>query len=143
MPTTRRLRFQPPPQPVLTQGVTAIQQEMKLATTFPAQVEAAAEHAAAHPRLPDEDRTDIEFVTIDPPESMDLDQAMFVERRGQGYRVYYAIADVAAFVSPGDAIDIEANQRGETLYGANSSIALHPEVLSHGAASLLPDQTRP
>src|SRR5262245_20581932 len=43
------------------------------------------------------DRTDIEFVTIDPPTSMDLDQAMCLRRRANGYRVWYAIADVSAF----------------------------------------------
>jgi exoribonuclease R len=74
---------------------------------------------------------------------MDLDQALHVERRGDGYRVHYAIADVAAFVRPGDAIDLEAHRRGETLYGADIKIPLHPQRLSEGAASLLPDQVRP
>ncbi|MEP7097684.1 MAG: RNB domain-containing ribonuclease [Dokdonella sp.] len=99
--------------------------------------------AAANPRLPTPDRTDIALITIDPAESMDLDQAMFVERNGAGYRVYYAIADVAAFVTPGDPIDLEANRRGETLYGAADKIPLHPKVLSEDAASLLPNQVRP
>src|SRR5690606_9200995 len=77
------------------------------------------------------------------PDAMDLDQAMFVERRGEGYRVHYAIADVAAFVSAGDAIDLETHRRGETLYGADAKIPLHPKVLSEDAASLLPEQVRP
>ncbi len=64
------------------------------------------------------------------------------EREG-GYVVHYAIADVAAFVSAGDPVDVEANRRGETLYGADSKIPLHPPVLSEGAASLLPDEVRP
>lgn len=140
MSTTRRILVQPP-RPL--QGLAAIQHELKLPDAFPPEVEAAAAKAAANPRLPDLDRTDIALVTIDPPESMDLDQAMFVERREAGYRVYYAIADVAAFVSAGDPIDVEANKRGETLYGANSKVPLHPKVLSEGAASLLPDQVRP
>jgi exoribonuclease R len=74
---------------------------------------------------------------------MDLDQAMHVERTDGGYRVHYAIADVAAFVSAGDPVDLEAHRRGETLYGAESKIPLHPKVLSEDAASLLPDQLRP
>jgi exoribonuclease R len=57
--------------------------------------------------------------------------------------VHYAIADVAAFVSPGDPVDLEAHRRGETLYGADSKIPLHPKVLSEDRASLLPDQVRP
>ena len=90
--------------------------------------------------MPELDRTDIEFVTIDPDGAEDLDQAMHIERDGDGYVVHYAIADVAAFVTPGDAVDVEANRRGETLYGADSKIPLHPTVLSEGAASLLPDR---
>ena len=74
---------------------------------------------------------------------MDLDQALHVAREGDGYVVHYAIADVAAFVSPGDPVDLEANRRGETLYGANDKIPLHPPALSEDAASLLPDQLRP
>ena len=53
------------------------------------------------PRLPDLDRTDLEFVTIDPAGAMDLDQAMHLERDGDGYVVHYAIADVMAFIDAG------------------------------------------
>src|SRR3954452_5367162 len=93
--------------------------------------------------MPDLDRTDIPFVTIDPATSMDLDQALHIERDGDGYVVHYAIADVAAFVTPGDPVDEEAHRRGETLYGADSKVPLHPKVLSEDAASLLPGQVRP
>ena len=82
-------------------------------------------------------------MTIDPESARDLDQAMHIERSGDGYVVHYAIADVAAFVRPGDPVDVEANRRGETYYGADSKVPLHPTVLSEGAASLLPDQVRP
>ena len=124
-------------------GIVAIQQELKVSASFPDSVEQAAAEAAQHPRLPELDRTDIELVTIDPEGAKDLDQAMHIERHGDGYVVHYAIADVAAFVTPGDPVDVEANRRGETLYGADSKIPLHPPVLSEGAASLLPDQVRP
>ena len=116
---------------------------MKVTADFPVEVQEAAEKAAMNPRIPQLDRTELAFVTIDPEDSLDLDQAMFLERNGEGYRVHYAIADVAAFITPGDPIDVEANRRGETLYGADSKIPLHPKVLSEGAASLLPDQVRP
>ena len=127
----------------LRAGIAAIQQELGVTPEFSAEVERAAAAAARKPRVPDLDRTDIPFVTIDPPSSMDLDQAVHLERDGDGYVVHYAIADVAAFVSPGDPVDEEANRRGETLYGADSKVPLHPKVLSEGAASLLPDQERP
>jgi len=74
---------------------------------------------------------------------MDLDQALHVERAGDGYVVHYAIADVAAYVSPGDPVDLEAHRRGETLYGADSKVPLHPKVISEDAGSLLPEQERP
>lgn len=127
----------------LLAGVTAIQRELGVSPEFPAEVEAAATPAAAAPRLPERDLTDLEFVTIDPVGAMDLDQAMHLERDGDGYVVHYAIADVMAFLQPGDTVDEEAHRRGESLYGADSKIPLHPKVLSEDAASLLPDQVRP
>lgn len=127
----------------MREGIAAIQQELKVSARFPEEVERAAAEAAAAPRLPELDRTDIPFVTIDPESARDLDQAMHIERAGDGYVVHYAIADVGAFVAPGDPVDVEANRRGETLYGADSKVPLHPTVLSEGAASLLPDEVRP
>ncbi|MGZ6804464.1 MAG: RNB domain-containing ribonuclease [Nocardioidaceae bacterium] len=127
----------------LRAGVAAIQQEMGVSPEFPPEVQAAAEAAARNPRMPDLDRTDLPFVTVDPPGSMDLDQALHIERDGDGYVVHYAIADVAAFVTPGDPVDEEAHRRGETLYAADSKVPLHPPVLSEGAASLLPGEVRP
>ena len=127
----------------LRDGIAKIQTELKVTPDFPPEVEEAARRAAQNPRLPDLDRTDIPFVTIDPEGSMDLDQALHIERTGHGYVVHYAIADLAAFIEAGDPIDVAANERGETLYGADSTVPLHPRVLSEGAASLLPDQVRP
>ena len=104
---------------------------------------ADAERAVHSPRLPDVDETAIPFVTIDPPESMDLDQALHLERNGGGYRVRYAIADVAAFVEPGGPMDVEAHRRGQTLYAPDQDARLYPPALSEGAGSLLPGETRP
>jgi len=143
MSTTRRIHIQSAADAALAQGLRDIQGDLKLPTAFPPEVEAAAVAAAAHPRWPELDRSEIALVTIDPVGSMDLDQAMYVERTDGGYRVYSAIADVAAFVSAGDPVDLEAHRRGETLYGAETKIPLHPKALSEDAASLLPDQLRP
>jgi len=127
----------------LRNGVAAIQAEMEVTPDFPPEVEEAAVRAAADPRLPDLDRTELPLVTIDPASSMDLDQALHIERDGDGYVVHYAIADLAAFITPGDPVDVEANLRGETLYGADSKVPLHPKVISEDAGSLLPEQVRP
>jgi exoribonuclease R len=127
----------------LREGIERIRSELGVTPDFPPEVEATAARSAAAPRLPDLDRTDLPFVTIDPPSSRDLDQAVHIERDGAGHVVHYAIADVAAFVTAGDPVDVEANRRGETLYGADSKIPLHPRSLSEGAASLLPDEIRP
>jgi len=132
----------------LREGFAGIRAELGVPAAFPDAVLAAAEQAARRPRLPDRDLTDIAFVTIDPPGSMDLDQAMHIERRrvdgrSAGYRVRYAIADVAAFVTPGDPVDLEAHARGETLYSPDIRTPLHPPVVGEAAASLLPDQPRP
>lgn len=127
----------------LAEGVARLQTKLGIPDGFPGEVLAAAETAAREPHLPAEDRTDIPFVTIDPPGARDLDQAVHVARDGTGYLVSYAIADVAAFVRPGDPIDLEAHRRGQTFYAPHRRFPLHPPVLSEGAASLLPDRTRP
>lgn len=142
MPTLR-IRLKAAVDFTFEQGIQTIQEELDLPLAFPADVEAAAAQAAANPRLPALDRTDLPLLTIDPPGAMDLDQAMFLQRTSSGYLVSYAIADVAAFVAAGDPVDREAHRRGQTLYGADSRIPLHPPILSEGAASLLPMAMRP
>jgi exoribonuclease R len=128
----------------LAQGFAAIRATTEVPSDFPVEVQAAAEQAAAEPRLPDLDRTDLELITIDPAGSRDLDQALHITRGPSGeFVISYAIADVAAFVRPGDPIDLEAHRRGTTLYAPDCRTLLHPSVLSEGAASLLPNEVRP
>ncbi|WP_433338519.1 RNB domain-containing ribonuclease [Spirillospora sp. CA-294931] len=123
-------------------GLDRVRAEFSVPAAFPA--EAAEEAAAARPDLDGvPDLRDVEFFTIDPPDSMDLDQAMFLERTPPGYRVRYAIADVARFVRPGGALDAESRARGVTLYLPDAKAPLHPPELSEGAASLLPGRDRP
>lgn len=120
--------------------------ELELPEGFPAEVEHAARDAVARgPADADRvDATDLPLLTIDPPGSRDLDQALHVERRsGDGLRAWYAIADLAAFVRPGDPVDREARTRARTVYLPDGTVPLHPRVLSEDAASLLPDVDRP
>ncbi|MGH9113776.1 MAG: RNB domain-containing ribonuclease [Acidimicrobiales bacterium] len=130
----------------VVEGMARVRSDLGVADGFPADVLAAADAAARAATRPSgrPDRTDIALVTIDPPGSRDLDQAYGAERRpGGGYRIWYAIADVDAFVEPGDAVDAECHGRGVTLYGPDRREPLHPPVLGEGAASLLPDGDRP
>ncbi|MGN5240662.1 MULTISPECIES: RNB domain-containing ribonuclease [unclassified Rhodococcus (in: high G+C Gram-positive bacteria)] len=90
-----------------------------------------------------EDRTDLPLVTIDPPGSMDLDQALHLERTTEGFILHYAIADVYAVVELGGALEAETHRRGQTFYLPDRSVPLHPRELSEGTASLLPETIRP
>ena len=137
----RVVRVGASPDAAISEGVAVLHRELGVSPDFPPEV--LDEAAAATPAHPSLDRTDLPLVTIDPESSRDLDQALHLERAGSGFRVHYAIADVAAFVRPGGAVDAEAHRRGETLYGAGSKVPLHPPALSEGAASLLPDGPRP
>lgn len=89
------------------------------------------------------DLTHLPMVTIDPVGARDLDQAVFLERAGDGFVVNYAIADLGAVVIPGGALDAETRRRGQTIYLPDGTVPLHPRVLSEGSSSLLPDQVRP
>ncbi len=130
------------PEP-LRPGLRRLRGELQVPDGFPAPVEAEAAASARQAPQPARDATGIALVTIDPPGSTDLDQALFIERDGEGYRVVYAIADLQRFVTPGGALDAEAHARGVTLYAPDGRVPLHPTVLSEGAASLLPGVERP
>ena len=131
------------PSRALSAGLAAIRNEFHVPPGFPQEVLAAAETAAK--RVPDRhaDRTAMPFVTLDPATSTDLDQAFSIEKSGGDLLLHYAIADVAWFVEDGDAVDLEAWNRGETLYLPDGRAGLYPPVLAEGAASLLPDGPRP
>ena len=165
MSRTRLSTYTAPPAEV-ARTLDALRAHYEVPTAFPPEALAEAEAAAGAwaqdgpARLLADgarDARDLELVTIDPPGSMDLDQAVLLERLtaqagvGTGaaqepaatYRVHYAIASLATFVTPGGALDAELRRRGETIYAPDAATPLHPEVLSHGAASLLQDAERP
>ncbi len=124
----------------------SIRTEFNVPASFPDDVlaEANAVAATSGASMPARrDARDIPFVTIDPAGSKDLDQAFHAESTTDGFRVYYAIADVGAFVSPGGALDRECMRRAVTLYFPDGRTPMLPEVLCEGAASLLPNEDRP
>jgi exoribonuclease R len=128
-----------------------VRADLAVPTGFPVDVSDEADRAAANgpvlppavPAVARRDARNLELITIDPAGSRDLDQAFHAERQESGYRVHYAIADVAAFVVPDGAVDREAFVRGETLYLPDGRAPLYPDVLGEGAASLLPTVDRP
>lgn len=128
---------------LLEQAFAQIREEHEVRQEFPAEALAELETSLATPELPERDETAVELITIDPSGSMDLDQAMHIERTGEGYRVRYAIADVPAFMTEGGALDAEVRLRGQTIYCPDERVPLHPPAMSEGAASLLPDEVRP
>ncbi|WP_230671334.1 RNB domain-containing ribonuclease [Rathayibacter sp. Leaf248] len=140
--TRRRLRL-PRPDSELDAALAAVRAENDLPGGFPADAQAEAEAADANAddagRI---DLTHVPFVTIDPPGSLDLDQAVHLEGSPSAAVLRYAIADVPAVILPGGALDTETRRRSQTYYLPDGRVPLHPAVLSEGTASLLPDERR-
>lgn len=131
-------------QDAMAAGLERIRNENGVVVEFPPAVEEAAQAAVGRRPGPEHrDRTGERFVTLDPATSVDLDQAFAIELAGDDIVLHYAIADVGWFVRPGDVLDVEAFERGVTVYLPDGKARLYPAVLSDGAASLLPDVERP
>ena len=108
--------------------------------------EQAREAATGFEPEHDENREDITgkvIVTIDPPDAKDFDDAISVEQDDEGNWVLgIHIADVSNFVQADSALDIEAKERGNSVYLPGKVIPMLPEVLSNGVCSLQPQQKR-
>lgn len=137
------------------EGFAKLRADFDVPGPHPPDVLAAAEEAARRPfdvvrpgtgrpgRWQHVDRTDVEFATLDPVSSTDLDQAFAVEVVGDDVVLHYAIADVGWFVRTGDPIDREAWQRGVTIYLPDGRAGLHPDRIAQDAGSLLPGGPKP
>src|SRR5438445_2806813 len=82
------------------------------------------------------------IVTIDPDDARDFDDAIHVDKTKSGWRLGVHIADVAAYVEPGTALDREARRRGNSVYLPDRVIPMLPERLSNGVCSLNPGVDR-
>jgi ribonuclease R len=121
----------------------ALMIEYGLERKFPGKVENYAREAA---QAPDEfarkDLKDLPTFTMDPAGAKDFDDAISAERDGSKIRVWVHIADVSAFVRPGDPVDVEAHRRATSVYVPNMVEPMLPESLSNGACSLVPGEDR-
>jgi ribonuclease R len=107
-----------------------------------------AEHARPVGLEGREDWRDLPLLTIDPPDAKDHDDAVHAapdkdERNKGGFILTIAIADVAAYVQPGSALDREALERGNSVYFPDRVVPMLPEGISNDLCSLLPHQARP
>jgi ribonuclease R len=117
--------------------------ERGYARRFAGAVEREAQEAAAdedHHRR--RDLTALATFTIDPPQARDFDDAVSVESDGDGLRLWVHIADVAAHVRPGTALDGEAERRGNSVYAPHAVEPMLPHSLSSDACSLVPGLPR-
>ena len=95
-----------------------------------------------------EDWRSVPFVTIDPPDAKDHDDAVHAvpdpdPRNAGGHLVSVAIADVAHYVRPGSALDREAVRRGNSVYFPDRVVPMLPERISNDLCSLRPNEDRP
>lgn len=116
-------------------------------TGFSETVEREAEDQALPTLKGREDLRQVPFITIDPADARDHDDAVYAERdesadNAGGWIVWVAIADVAAYVRPGTALDREARAKGNSTYFPDRVEPMLPEVLSNGLCSLKAGESR-
>ena len=115
---------------------------------FGPEVIAEAERARPAAMAHREDWRAIPFVTIDPVDAKDHDDAVHAERDPDpanpgGFILRVAIADVAAYARPGAALDREAQDRGNSVYFPDRVVPMLPERISNDLCSLRPNEDRP
>ena len=125
--------------------IAAILEDRQVRTGFSRRIEEEAAHATERAKALDFDRRDLRDLatfTVDPASAHDFDDAVSAERTDRGVRLWIHIADVAAHVRPGDALEKEAYRRANSTYVPGTVAPMLPHVLSSDACSLAPDRER-
>ena len=103
------------------------------------QAAAQGAHVSEKDKVSRVDYRDLPFVTIDGADAKDFDDAVYCEKNALGdWRLLVAIADVSHYVRPDDLLDVEAQQRGTSIYFPGHVVPMLPEALSNGLCSLNP-----
>ncbi len=115
-------------------------------TQWPSELLRAAEKlpkTVVPARHPDRrDLAGLPLVTIDGETARDFDDAVYAAKRRGGWRLVVAIADVAHYVKPKGALDLEALERGNSVYLPDRVVPMLPEAISNGLCSLKPREPR-
>ncbi len=88
------------------------------------------------------DLRNLPLVTIDGEDARDFDDAVYCEKHGKGWKLWVAIADVSYYVRLRSTLDVEAHNRGNSVYFPNRVVPMLPEILSNGLCSLNPQVDR-
>jgi ribonuclease R len=110
--------------------------------TFPKKVDEEAEVVAHREPGKRRDLRHLPTVTIDGADARDFDDAITVERTGDGYKLWVHIADVTHYVEPGSALDKQARYRGNSVYLPGTVAPMLPRRLSDDVCSLRPHEDR-
>ena len=123
--------------------IDSVVEKFGFAATFPAAALQAATTAANHQHFAREDFRQLHLATIDGADARDFDDAVAAAAlSGGNFRLWVAIADVAAFVLPGTVLDAESQKRGTSVYLPDRVLPMLPAALSDDACSLNPHEDK-
>ena len=88
------------------------------------------------------DLRNLNIITIDGEDAKDLDDAVYVEKSENGYKLLVSIADVSFYVKEGTELNKEAMKRGNSIYLVDRVVPMLPRKLSNNLCSLNPNEDK-